>query len=934
MLKPSLVLLVFQLLCLLGRTGDLMHDFLNYEEFGIVYDIIEKDNNTLYIAAERGVFRYSGKVLTRLKMETDEVFHKLENDGEKLFALSFDDNVFCAKKDSLIPIFDFNVNQRVNSFFVENDVVYISTPDSIYKGESNKKQSTIQLNKTDEYNFGFIKVNYKHYLFVQENEGVVFREPNTKKEFRLSFNKELKKVFFNNQSNSFLSGNKVYSVNSFKETPQYEFDLPLECIDVKIYDIKLNVNEFFHVLAHNNGVSIYNKKQRVWKHYFSKIPAHVILKDYYGSLWIGTKFEGLIRVPSMDVFQKDIGLILNEKIVASYEANNLLFLGTGLGKVAVYNLFTDRLDIISLNNSGEVQSMYYRDNLLYVYCDKLYEINIKTKKIERVFEVHSTKSIYVDDDIYCATAGDFQSLLARKKISKGVWHNYIYYDSLARVFYIGTKSGYKIFDKSSFKEVENKSSSELKIISIQQINKTLYFFSSKGEVYNKDLRLMFKLPMPVLNGITVLNNTSFLAYNNEKVVHFSLKNNLAVPLNLFNKIIKKEALININVKGDSLLVVSDKKVYLIKNYKEFFKPQRYKDVVLNVAANLKYTAKDNVELSYNNNGVIFNVSTNRDLSYFFDYNLFYTLGKNGTKKAISPNKENKYILNIEILPEGHYDLVFELRDKRGRFIDEHKISITVASPFWKSMWFILLVFSFFIASLILFQRRKIENIKANNLKKIQEEQLKTRLVRSELTAIRSQMNPHFVFNTLSAIQLKIARNEGKMAFKMVQKFSSLMRGVLMFSQFEVITLKEELGILNHYLDLEKERFDEENLTITVNLDERIDVNDFKIPSIITQPIVENSLQHGLRHKEGDKKLVVNLIKVSQSSYIVEIIDNGVGIEAAKKINDYNNQKQSFAMEAIKKRIKYVNSLGQLFVSMEVKSNNEGTVVKITVNSYD
>ena len=156
-----------------------------------------------------------------------------------------------------------------------------------------------------------------------------------------------------------------------------------------------------------------------------------------------------------------------------------------------------------------------------------------------------------------------------------------------------------------------------------------------------------------------------------------------------------------------------------------------------------------------------------------------------------------------------------------------------------------------------------------------------------------------------------------------------MRGVLSHSQVEMISLKQELDILKNYIELEQARF-EDSVKVTYTIDKQMDLSDYLIPSLITQPIVENSLQHGLRHKTGEKKLEIKIYKLNEITFCIEIEDNGIGIDAANAINKENRQKKSFAIMALKRRINFINSLGDYFIELTVNSNAHGTKTIIRI----
>ncbi|MEQ8471746.1 MAG: histidine kinase [Marinoscillum sp.] len=176
---------------------------------------------------------------------------------------------------------------------------------------------------------------------------------------------------------------------------------------------------------------------------------------------------------------------------------------------------------------------------------------------------------------------------------------------------------------------------------------------------------------------------------------------------------------------------------------------------------------------------------------------------------------------------------------------------------------------------------------------------------SELKALRSQMNPHFMFNALNSIQEYIMLNEKKLAGKYLGKFADLMRTYLNHSQRKSVSVQDEVDALKLYLELEKLRF-EDTLNYEVFVDPEIDPEDSKLPALLIQPFVENALKHGLLHQHGQRILQVKF-SVEGRSLLCEIIDNGIGRKASEAINHSRNSvHHSYATGAIKERIDLIN----------------------------
>ncbi|NOS93700.1 MAG: histidine kinase [Cyclobacteriaceae bacterium] len=178
---------------------------------------------------------------------------------------------------------------------------------------------------------------------------------------------------------------------------------------------------------------------------------------------------------------------------------------------------------------------------------------------------------------------------------------------------------------------------------------------------------------------------------------------------------------------------------------------------------------------------------------------------------------------------------------------------------------------------------------------------------SELKAIRSQMNPHFLFNALNSIQEYIMLNEKKLAGKYLGKFADLMRIYLQHSQSKSVTIQEEMEALRLYLELEKLRFNE-SFVYTIGVGDSIDTYSMSIPSLLVQPYVENAIKHGLLHKKQEQKLSIYFDLDSHQKFIIcTIEDNGVGRVKSAEINRMRDPNhKSFATEATKTRLELLN----------------------------
>lgn len=233
---------------------------------------------------------------------------------------------------------------------------------------------------------------------------------------------------------------------------------------------------------------------------------------------------------------------------------------------------------------------------------------------------------------------------------------------------------------------------------------------------------------------------------------------------------------------------------------------------------------------------------------------------------------------------------------------------------------------------------QVQRIRAEEEKqqaRIEALQNKQKMTESRLQSLRLQMNPHFLFNALNSIQQMILSNEEMVATRYLSKFSKLLRTILVHSDKEYVSLKEELEILNLYVELESIRF-KDSFNYSIECDDEIDTDEIKLPTLLVQPFVENAIWHGLMHKEGERLLTV---KFSERDESIECIveDNGIGRERSGETKLATGQGKKHTSKGIAVSIERLNAMGngngqhgslQITDLKDENGNAKGTRVKI------
>ncbi|WP_234418230.1 histidine kinase [Aquimarina aquimarini] len=200
-----------------------------------------------------------------------------------------------------------------------------------------------------------------------------------------------------------------------------------------------------------------------------------------------------------------------------------------------------------------------------------------------------------------------------------------------------------------------------------------------------------------------------------------------------------------------------------------------------------------------------------------------------------------------------------------------------------------------------------------------------------LKSLRSQMNPHFIFNALNSVNTFIATSDERTANRYLTDFSLLMRAVLENSEEDFIPLEKEIELLKIYVQLEHFRF-QDKFEYKVEVDPEIDVEAYMIPPMLLQPYVENAVWHGLRYKKEKGLLSIRFEKIAHDSIVITIADDGIGRKKSKELKTQNQKSQnSKGMGNIKKRIAILNKMYKDKVDVVVSDlydNTEGTQVKL------
>ena len=260
------------------------------------------------------------------------------------------------------------------------------------------------------------------------------------------------------------------------------------------------------------------------------------------------------------------------------------------------------------------------------------------------------------------------------------------------------------------------------------------------------------------------------------------------------------------------------------------------------------------------------------------------------------------------LAPGSYKFTVKA-ENQGIYSKETTYAFTIASPIYTRWWFIVSGATLLLGAVALVYRRQI----AAQQKKAR---VQNELNALKLTAIQSQMNPHFIFNCMNSIKSLIQEDEKSKAVVYLTTFSKLIRTVFHNSDKREITLFDEIETCRLYTQLESMRF-ENKFNYEYNIDETVDLRSIQVPALIIQPFIENAIWHGLMHKEEKGHLQVQIFREDEM-LCCKITDDGIGRKKAEVLNHHSTSiHKSMGLRITEERIAMLQQQKQIKSSVQI-----------------
>ncbi|AXO79705.1 hypothetical protein DZC78_04650 [Olleya aquimaris] len=921
--------------------------FLNYStKDGLpsnhVYTIVQDAKGFMWFLTDKGMARYNGKTFktftTKNGLPINDVWDALPTPDGKVWYLSKTPKLGYIQNDTVVSFSNQAKNQIINPIYSSQvgDSVYPTEPHKIFSLQNNKWVALLNSTYKTQPNE---RITIKHGLV----SSIVL---NRSGQLKL-YNKQEQKINTITTTGIYGTTGTRGQLNDslfFWTNQKSYFILNLNTHHLKHVDLKqaigLNTVDNLRVNVVDNQVQVsgsgfvakLNQDLEIVDPYFfpKNIDAHFGFIDKLNTIWLATFNNGIYKLPY--VKQKAKYHLLNHKIQSFNCIDSSLVVG--VYQKGFYK-FKDGIfhELISDND--------------YVYGAshlKLNNINFYAFRNTLIKEKKGKKTIVKVDDLQS------NDLLANEVGRKFVCHNHKIYSNFS--------FGINRINASSLKiEKEFKQRGVNDLISFKN---RLLIATNNGlkEVVNDTLKPVIfsniKFDKPILNIKLVDNNKLLINTDGFGAYLSDLK--IIQPLALTDYLIVEDAFIADNI----IWLATNTGVLKFKKVKDNYQYEKRFTVSDGLPTNhIKrlYVDQNNLILG-TNNGIAILPKNQKNVPQLLDVYIanatYNSKAINQKKSAFKYSKNNSINITVDNIDfsDNNTNLTyqFKLQPSQKQWVSSNtnvfnfnnlqpddyvfyvksgsikkQLKFTILPLWWQLLWVKILLTLLSIAIIILsvWKLSKKSQEKKNN-KLIQDKKLSE----IQLKALRSQMNPHFVFNSLSAIQYYINNNQIEASEAYLVKFSKLIRQFFELSKETDISLKEEVGLITNYLDIEKLRF-KDKFDYQINISETIKVNQVNLPTMLLQPIVENAINHGIFNKVEKGKVTININEAKNHAIKIEIIDDGVGfVNTIKKTN--HKIKSS---NVLHDRLRFLNKSGQWNVTYSVKALHPNHEDKGNVSTF-
>lgn len=667
-----------------------------------------------------------------------------------------------------------------------------------------------------------------------------------------------------------------------------------------------------------------------------------VLLDKEGNYWFSTLQDGIYVVPGTDVWiytSANSALADTRVKQLTRDENGNLYIGYQNGQVTRYHLQSGKATTITLPTTPtDVQAMEYNAaaQKLVVAQNKTWLINTATMQPVPVQGISNVKAMaQVSGDTFLFGSVITSCLLTVKPNIDTLFFlrnkrtRTVFADTARREWWLGHTDGLWLWAGGQLTELTYKGHAISATDIVQTTNGMIWVSTLTDGVLgysNRQPVIQLKDETGIRHGfvrkMAANGNTLWIAAEDNLTV-YDVTTKATQHYSRFDGLPSNE-ITDIEFLNNKILLATPKGLVEIPEGFNPVNPVAPSIFISGVAVNERDTLmaeKYTLAFKDNNIRISFKGIAFRSHGQFsYKYRL---LGLNHW--WVTTNSQSNFA-RYPSLPPGSY--VFEVKAINEDGVESTgtaRVHITVLKPFWQQWWFYVLCGLVLVAIVSGYFTWRIGMLRRRAA-------MEKRLANSQLSALKAQMNPHFMFNALNSIQDLVLQQDTANAQLYLGKFSELTRAVLEASGDEFISLQKETEMLRLYLDLEKLRFGND-MQYTLLVDEQIDTDEMKIPAMLVQPFVENALKHGLLHKQGSKQLEVEFA-MKGAMLVCTIDDNGIGRKAAEEINARKKKHKSFATEATADRLRLLHDYYNLNIDLQLIDKPTGTRVVLTIPVYE
>ena len=907
----------------------------------VVYDVFQDNKSFIWFSTEKGICRYDGLQIKEILAKDfiiKGVSHISQDQKERIWFQDFNGRIYYIYNNQVFLFKPYKANGFLKYAIINNQLFVAGKNEvKLFDLSNFKLLKTINVDMTGVKHT--ISDGKKFYLIGNKIQSLdIIGKLNVEKTPDDYLSKISAPLPVINNGKLFIFskfGENYLDLSSDK--PTYH-QLPFKNIFTQ--NVIAYNNTFW--LASTKGIYHLNTSKKSFEHYFPDSNISSILKTSTGSYWITSQNKGAYFVKDFDS-----NLITTSSTPLNFEKNNnQIYFSTNRDEI--FRFQDNHMQPIFKGISDHAITTFKIDSInkkLLISSSK-FIIKSATSKLEHVIAV---KAITQLDKKYYV-------------ISASGWNGVIYTDP-------NLKSKYDIFFKnlSSYKSngiyfvtLIDSENGKSNIINYKQ--QRIFFLTNHGVKYYRDGKIHTINSSSSYNFTHLITAQSKLYLLSENEIIYSINSNLNIEKLNFGKNLSNENIKNIRSVDHLIYFTKEGVLYRydpVKNTTlamtnlptstDFFDITSFKNRLLlatskgiiDISKNIKNTSEflvlnvDEIKingisnyklgkLKFNENNIeiLFNIISSTPIS---TYKIKYKIDENPWETINNTERS----LRFSSLSYGKHHII--LRIEYGEHSVDKNFHFNIDTPFWMTWWAITLGILLLLALVYLYFQNKIQILNKRNQEALAKSTLEKLANESKLKSLKSQMNPHFYFNALNTLQSYILSNEKSEAVFYLSKFSRLTRNILDMSDNESQSLTDEISMLKDYIDLEKIRFGED-FNYQIHIDKSLLSEDVQLPSLITQPFVENAIKHGLMHKNGIKTLEITIKNINDYIEII-IADNGIGRKRSGELNNIKkNKHKSFATNAIDERIQILNQqlkkkIKYFYIDYE---NPTGTTVNIHI----